>query len=159
MSEEEEYELIPVSPIKRLEKRIKKLEAERGVDVSSFFKELVSIVRMNQSLVNELAKASDSLRIELSKLPAKLDKLIENQNELLSFIKASAEEEKAAAPPVSKELIDRMDKLLESNTRIVEGQEAIRDLLERVCRSLRPLPPPPPFRRPLPKREVGEGTS
>jgi chromosome segregation ATPase len=148
MAEEEEYELIPVSPIKKLEARLKKLEAQRAVDISEFFKELISIIRMNQSLVNELAKASDSLRIELSKLPAKIDRLVESQSELIRFIKAAAEEERPAPPSELKAFIDRIDKLLESNARIVEGQEAIKGLLERICRRIAPPLPPPIVRRP-----------
>lgn len=145
---EEEYELIPVSPIKRLEKRVKRLEAERAVGASEFLREVISIIRMNQGLVNELVKASDSLRIELSKLPARLERLIETQDELLKLIKASAEEEKAAPPAELKVLIERLDKLIDSNQKIAEGQEAIKDALERVCRRL--LPPLPPL---LPRRK------
>ena len=89
--EDEEFELIPLSPIRRMEKRIDKLEnTTGGVDVREFFRELVAIIRMNQEIVGELAKSSDALRIELSKLPAKIDEVTKNLNKLLSYIRASA---------------------------------------------------------------------
>jgi Na+/phosphate symporter len=153
---EEEYELIPISPIKRLERRVKKLEAERGIDIREFFKELVAIVRMNQSLVNELAKASDTLRIEISKLPAKMDRLIENQNELISFIRASAKEEIAAPAETLKPLLEKMDKLIESNKKLVETTESVADILDEMRRKP-PVRLLPPLRRRLPPPKPASG--
>ena len=40
---EEEYELVPLSPIRRLEKRLERLEASRGVDVKEFLLSLIHI--------------------------------------------------------------------------------------------------------------------
>ena len=88
----EEFEIVPLSPIRRLEKRIEQLESMGGIDSRQILRDIISIVRMNQQLVDELAKANDALRIEISKLPARLEELINSLNELLSYIKASAEE-------------------------------------------------------------------
>jgi hypothetical protein len=146
---EEEYELIPISPIRRLEKRMEKVEAATGFDVREFFKELVSIVRMNQQLVDELAKANDALRIEISRLPGRIDELLGNLKELISFIRASATEE--AAPAVDlKPLLEKMDKLIEANKRLVEGNETIAAALEEIDKKLRrPVLPPIRKRKPV----------
>lgn len=143
--EEEEYELVPISPIRRLERRLDKLETgEAGITGKDFFKELVAIVRMNQQLVDELAKANDALRIEVARLPPKLDNLVEDLNELISFIKATAAEEAGVGePPESlKPLLEKMDKLIEGNKKISESYksvfEKVEDLEDRLKR--RPLP-------------------
>jgi hypothetical protein len=112
--EDEEYELIPMSPIRRLERRMRKIEESPGMDTRDFFKEIVEMVRMNQQIVDEIAKADDALRIEISKLPAKLDELISQLNELLSFIKASAVEESGPAESL-KPMLEKMDALIEGN--------------------------------------------
>lgn len=157
---EEEYELIPISPIRRLEKRIEELEATRpSIDVKEFFKELIDIIKMNQQIVDQLAKSSDALRIELSKLPGKMDELIKNMNELIVFIKASATAEEVApgiAPEIPKSLLDRLEQIAEGNRKMVELSQTIVTALEELDKKLkRPtLPPPslPPLKRPLPPR-------
>lgn len=137
--EKEEYELIPLSPLRRMEKRISELESAPSVDSSHFFKELVSIVRMNQELVEELAKANDSLRIEISKLPGKIEELIEDMKELISFIKASATEEMATPTGESlKPLLQRMDSLIEENKKIAEGTQVMIDSLDDMKKTRRP---------------------
>lgn len=152
--DDEEYELIPMSPIRRLERRIRKVEESPGVDSKDFFKELVQIVRMNQQIVDEMAKANDALRIEISKLPAKLDELISNLKELISFIKASAAEEVAPIGSL-KPMLEKMDALIEGNKKIVEGTQSMLEGMEELgdkikrkpmYRPRRLLPPPRPQR-------------
>lgn len=150
--DEEEFELVPLSPIRRLERRIEKLETSAGgLDVKEFFKELVAIIRMNQEIVDELAKANDALRIELAKLPPKLDEVASSLNELLSYIKASAvEESTSVSEEAFKPLVDKMDQLIEINKKIIESNENISSLLEAVEKKLKsPLPPRPPILKPL----------
>jgi len=82
-----------LTSLKRLEKRIEILEKSSGLDVRDFYRDAVSILRINQEIVAELVKANDSLRVEISKLPLKINELISKIDELLSLIKAAAEEE------------------------------------------------------------------
>ena len=150
--DEEEFELVPMSPIRRMEKRIDKLEnTTGGVDVREFFRELVAIIRMNQEIVDELAKSSDALRIELSKLPAKIDEVTKNLNELLSYIRAAAiEESTQISPETFKPLAEKLDKLIETNNKIIENDENVSGLLESIDKKLRPpLPPRPLLLKPI----------
>jgi hypothetical protein len=135
MAEAEEFELIPISPLRRLERRLEKMESTKGVDVKEFFNQLVDIVRMNQQLVDELAKANDAMRIEISKLPGRLDDLINNLNELISFIKASAGADagQAAAGGASLEpLLKKMDALIEGNKKIAQSNEAVLSSVDQL---------------------------
>ena len=150
--DDEEFELVPLSPIRRMEKRIDKLEnTTGGVDVREFFRELVAIIRMNQEIVDELAKSSDALRIELSKLPGKLDDVTRNLNELLSYIRAAAiEETTQISPDAFKPLTEKFDQLIETNKKMIESDENISALLESIDTKLRPpLPNRPPILRPI----------
>ncbi len=150
--EDEEFELVPMSPIRRMERRIDKLEnTTGGVDVREFFRELVAIIRMNQEIVDELAKSSDALRIELSKLPGKLDEVARNLNELLSYIKAaSVEETQQISQDTFRPLADKLDQLIETNKKIIENDDNVSGLLESIEKKMRqPLPPRPPFLKPL----------
>ncbi len=150
--EDEEFELVPLSPVRRLEKRIDKLEnTTGGVDVREFFRELVAIIRMNQEIVDELAKSSDALRIELAKLPAKLDEVARGLNELISYIKAAAVEESTGIPPDAfKPLTEKLDELVQTNRKMIENDENVSSLLESIEKKLKsPLLPRPPILRPL----------
>jgi hypothetical protein len=168
-SEEEEFELIPVSPLRRLEKRLERMEkgdaGGNNVNMQKFFSELVEIVRMNQELVDELAKANDSLRIEISKLPGRMDELIGNLNELLSFIKAAGvagpgmEADTSSKPGMDLEpLLKKMDQLIEGNKKIVETNDSMMSNIEMLSNRMKrpgmaPMPGGqrlPPLRKPLP---------
>ena len=135
-----EYELIPMSPVRRLEKRMERIESVSGVGnyPKDILDDIVDIVRMNQMLVDELAKSNDALRIELSKLPGRLDDLIINMKELVSFIKASGEQEVSAmTPDVMKPVVDKLDELVNSNKKVTERNEAMLELLDDVGKKMR----------------------
>jgi len=144
--EQEEFELIPLSPLRRLEKRIDQLESSSGGGSKDFIKEIVDIVRMNQQIVDELAKASDALRIELSKIPGKMDDLINDLHELISFIKASAVEEAPGLTNVQP-LVEKFDQLIQGNKKIVEINQSLLDSIQELQGSLKKqqLPPKPPL--------------
>jgi len=135
--EEKEYELIPVSPVRRLEKRIDQLEST-SESPRTIFKDIIDIVKMNQMLVDEMAKSNDALRIELSKLPGRLDDLITNLKEMISFIKASGE---AEAPGISKDtmkpVVDKLDEIVKTNKSLAEKNESMMDLLDEVGNKMR----------------------
>ncbi len=156
IEKDEEFELVPLSPIRRLEKRMEQLETSPAVNAKEFLSEIVDIVKMNQQLVDQLAKADDAMRIEISKLPGKIETLIETMTELLSYIKASAGEEGPsgpAGPSGPSPLAEKIDKLVEANQKMVEHNESMLSALENIGeRMRRPLPPMPPKKLIMPPR-------
>ncbi|MEM7825291.1 MAG: hypothetical protein QW412_00335 [Candidatus Aenigmatarchaeota archaeon] len=131
----EEVEIIPISPLRKLEKRIEKLEASMGsFDSRGIFKEVIEIVRINQQLVDELAKANDALRIEISKLPARIDELVVNLKELLNYIKVSIQEETS---PSFDPLTKRIERLIEQNQKIIDSNESVLNVLSEISEKLR----------------------
>ena len=150
--EREEYELIPISPLRKLEKRIEELEARKAaIDIKEFLKEIVDIVKMNQSLVNELVKANDALRIELSKLPGKIEEVTKSINELIGYIKAAAVEElpttaPGVPPETLKAMVEKMGEISKRDKKIAELMQAVASTLEELERRLRKPPAPPTAR-------------
>jgi len=141
---QEEFELIPVTPLRRLEKRIEELERKASINERELYREIIQIIRMNQEIVDALIKANDALRIELSKLPLKLEELTKKVEELIELIKMAGEEE--IKPTIdNKPLIEKIEKLTEINNKILENNEALISLLEEISKKLtRPIPPMPP---------------
>lgn len=147
-AEDQEFELIPMSPIRKLEKRLDQLEntGARGGS-PEFYKELVEIIRMNQVIVDEMAKANDALRIEISRLPSKLDSLISKMDEMLDMIKSSAGDEMGGDMSLGP-VVQKLDELIETNKKASEAmQSAIEDMQKSMKRPSLP-PPPPMFRKP-----------
>jgi chromosome segregation ATPase len=149
----EEYEMIPVSPLRRLEKRIEQLEAvSPAVDVKEIFREVVDVLRMNQQIVTEISKSNDALRLEISKLTINLQELTVRLNELLSYIKAAATEESFQPEDTTKGLKEKMNELVEANKKIAQSNEEMISILEEIEKKLsRPLMPMP-LRKPIPPK-------
>ena len=145
---DEEYELIPMSPIRRLEKRIDRVESSTGGQ--DIIREIIDIVRMNQQMVDQLAKANDALRIELAKLPAKIDELVASMKEIISFIKSSGEEETVGiTKEAMKPLVEKFDEMIKTNRSISEKNESMLELLDDIGKKLRR-----PTARHLPRRSL-----
>lgn len=139
--EEGEYELIPMSPIRRLEKRMNRLEESSTDSPKGIISDIIDIVRMNQQLVDELAKSSDALRIELSKLPGKLDELMMNVKELVSFIKTAGEAEVGGiSEEALKPLVEKMDEMVKTNKAISDKNDSMLGLLDEISKKLKSPP-------------------
>jgi pyruvate formate-lyase activating enzyme-like uncharacterized protein len=155
----DEYELVPMSPLRRMEKRIELLEQSGTMDGKEFYREMVDIIRMNQQIVDELAKANDALRIEISKLPSRMEDLISNMKELISFIKASASEE-TTTTTVSAPTNKKLEELIETNKKIVENNQAVLGVLEDLGKKLtKPQSPQMVMRRPMPTQPTQQRTA
>ena len=138
MENPDEYELVPVTPMRRMEKRIDRLESSTPIDTRGIMADVIEIVRMNQLLVDELAKANDALRIELSRLPGKLDEVITQLKDLISFIKASGEEEAAGVTQEAmKPVVDKLDEVVKTNKELSEKNDSLLELLDQIGKRLK----------------------
>ncbi|MBU5690119.1 MAG: hypothetical protein QXM68_02675 [Candidatus Aenigmatarchaeota archaeon] len=167
---DEEFEIIPVNPIRRLEKRIERLESYSVEDPKSIFKDIIEIVRMNQQIVDEMAKSNDALRVELSKIPGKLEELITDMRQLIAFIKASGESEQVGLDPnIMKPVVEKLEDLVQVNKTLADKNDAMMELFDelnkRLKRTTTPQPPanipvlqqakpPIPVRPPLPSQPL-----
>ncbi|MEM0480941.1 MAG: hypothetical protein QXQ14_02020 [Candidatus Aenigmatarchaeota archaeon] len=148
---EEEFEIVPVSPLRRLERRIERLEEQiKRESGSQFLKEIVDIIKVNQLIIDEVVKSNEALKLEISKLYPKLDSLVLQMQELLNFIKASAFQE-AIGEEAFKPLVKKMNEMVEllkdvslTNKQLVERLE----LLERRTREQK-QPAQLPIRLPI----------
>ena len=152
VTEESEYELVPMSPIRRLEQRLDRIESSSPIDSKSIFSDVIDIVRMNQQLVDELAKSNDAMRIELSKLPAKLDELIVNLKELITFVRASGETESiGVTQDTMKPVVDKLDEMVKTNKVISEKNDSMLELLDEMSKKMRR----PQLMRPMQQMQSG----
>lgn len=134
-----DYEVLPVTPIHKLEKRIKYLEEAGTVpQLQSLIGQIIELVRGNQQLVDQVVRADAELRNELSRLPGKLDELITTIKSFLNLVKIAGEEEVRGVSPESlKPLTDQFQKMLEQNQKLIEGNQAILESIESLGKKIK----------------------
>jgi|GEM_PF-1712475 len=120
--ESDDYEVIPVGPVKKLEERIRKMEREReGFAYEGFMREILELIESNQKLVDEIVKANDNLREELAKIPGKIDEMLKAWKEFIDILK-----EVGGAEATSTSLNENFNKLMEQNKEMIESIKSLK---------------------------------
>ena len=109
--EKEEYELVPLNPIRRLEKKVEELETVSKVRRSG--EEIIDILKTNQEIVDDLVKANSDLIKRVSDLTVSMDALSRKITDMLDRIDISAETEHSEETntQVEEELENRLKKI------------------------------------------------
>ena len=124
---EDEYEIIPTSPLRRLEKRIAELESSSSSsEMQKLTEEIIELIKSNQRIIDDIVKSDAELRNEISKIPGKIDELIGNMNEFMELLKTSATEETVTdiSKDVMQPLVNKMDELIQQNKKSTEVNQA-----------------------------------
>ncbi len=103
--EEDEYELIPLSPIRRLERRMAKFE-KTGTTLETT-RELIEIVRANQSVIDEMVKINSEMMKKVTDLLSSVGELTMKINDFMGRIEFAGNEE----PKAEAQRDERLDKL------------------------------------------------
>ncbi len=120
--ESDDYEVIPVSPLRKLEERMKKMERDReGFAYEGFMREILELIQSNQKLVDEIVKANDELRDELAKIPGKIDELLTTWKEFIDILK-----EIGGAEATSASVNNQFNKLMEQNREMLDTMKSIK---------------------------------
>ena len=134
---EEEYEVIPTSPIRRLEKRISRME---GVSSSSetrrLIEQIIELIKSNQRIIDDVIKADAELRHELSAIPGRIDELIANIHEFIDILRASASEEAGGKESLDP-LLKKISEMVEQNKKTQEIGQATLTSLETIDKRLK----------------------
>jgi len=86
--EDDDYEVVPTSPIRRLERRLSKVESSSsGSEVGRLIEQIIELVKSNQRVVDDVIKSDAELRNEISKIPGKIDELLSGMGEFLDLLK------------------------------------------------------------------------
>jgi len=139
---DEEYEVIPTSPIRKLEKRLAKIEAaSSSSEIQRLIEQIIELIKSNQRIIDDVIKADAELRNEISKVPGKIDELLDSMNEFMDLLKASATEETVSevSKDVMKPLVEKITEMVEQNKKIAETSEASLTNLGMIDKRLKRL--------------------
>jgi hypothetical protein len=140
----EEYEVIPTSPIRRLEKRMERVEdTSSNSQVQKLMEQVIELIKSNQRIIDDVVKANAELRDELSKIPGKTDKLLESMSEFMDLLRAASEEEGKASSGVTSEafkpLVDKLTELVEQNKKSLEANQTMLTAMDTIDKRLKRL--------------------
>lgn len=120
---DEEYQVMPLSPIRKLEKRIEDLEKQKeSGEYKGIIREVMSLVKSNQQIVDEIVKSNNELRRELEKIPSKVDQVLDQWEQFLEILK---EGEKHTAYQKSNQTTEKLEELIELNEELLESMDSI----------------------------------
>lgn len=129
---DDEYEIIPTSPLRRLEKRINQVERTSTTsETQRLVEQIIELIKSNQRIIDDVIKADAELRDEISKVPGKIDELLSSMHEFMEMLKTSATEETVTdiSKDVMAPLVNKMNELIEQNKKNVEvGQASLTSL-------------------------------
>ena len=138
--EEEEYEIVPVGPLRRMEKRMEKIE--KGTSSTDMVKELIEVVRTNQRIIDEVVKINSEMINRVSDLAGHVSQLTERMNDFLDRVEVGGEgqqpDQAQQQQKASEEMNERMQKL----------EKRINSVLLSSVRN-RPIRPTQMVRRPV----------
>ena len=121
---EEEYELIPMSPIRRLEKRMDKVE--RSGSATDIVKELIEFVRTNQHVVDDIVKINSELMTRVSDLSGSVKELTNKVNDFMGRLEASGSPGEEGGGDVESRMDDKLNKMEKKINSLVLGSLARR---------------------------------
>jgi methyl-accepting chemotaxis protein len=135
----ESYEIIPVTPLKKLEQRIERVEQTGTIpQLQSLINQIIELIRSNQKIVNDVIQANAELRNEISKLPPKIEELTNMMKSFISLVEAAGKEEVSGPSTESlKPLTEYMQKMVDQNQKLLEGNQSMIEQLDNISRKLK----------------------
>ncbi len=136
---EEEYELVPLSPIRRMEKRLERLE--KSGTSNEIMKELIDIVKMNQQIVDDVVRINSEMIKRVGELSETVGKSISKLDEFTSKIEMA--ENESQQPEQNTEMQTKLDRLEKRINALLASAP------RRPMAAARPMGRPMAARRPL----------
>ncbi len=145
-SDSDEYEIIAMTPLRRLERRLDQIEGGTSAkEINKLVDEMIELIKANQQIVDDLVRANLDLRNEISRLPGKMDELMGTLNEFVSLLKAASQEEVTGnSNDAMRPLAEGIGQLVEYGKKTVESNQAIIGSLDEIDKRLKRLYVVPP---------------
>ena len=141
-NDDEEYELVPISPIRRVEKRMADLEQRRGG--GEINKELIEMARINQEVVDDLVKTNSKMTTKIAEMIDSVEKLTDKISSFIDRVEVSGEETESTAnkEEQNRKLDDKLEKLEKRMNAMILTKGPMRRMPAMPQGPMRPRPLP-----------------
>ncbi|MFB6144716.1 MAG: hypothetical protein ABEJ98_05385 [Candidatus Nanohaloarchaea archaeon] len=140
----DDYEVVPVGPIRKLERRIDEIEAQKQEGSSSndeLIRDVLDIMKSNQKIVNDMTESTHELKNSVEDLTHKMDSVIDNMNQFMDLLEEASEADlegevmadvhSRIADAVGNELEGVAQDIKSSNKEVVENLEELNKSIQR----------------------------
>jgi chromosome segregation ATPase len=135
----DEYEVIPLDPIRKLERRIDEMEQKSELSrEEGLIRDVVDIMKTNQQMVNNMVDSTNNLKTSVEELTHKMDTIIDDIGEFLDLLEEASEasleqdinrniEDSLVSP-----LTNKMEEIVETNQQMLEGLSSVGEHLNKM---------------------------
>lgn len=155
---------MPLSPIRRLEKRLEAMETTKTTNnVEKFIDKVMDMVELNQKIIEDIVRSNQTMREDIGALIGKIDSLQSKVSSFVDIVQSAAESDVAQTAADStgetiKPVIERFETMSaqtqETNTRMLQSLESIEKLLRRPQMPAHSMPTNQTVREILARRGV-----
>jgi len=143
-SESDDYEVVPIGPIRKLERRIDSIEEEAGGGAGAneeVIRDVLDIMKSNQKIVNDMTESTHELKNSVEDLTHKMDEVVDNMNSFMDLLKDASEVDMEGEivgdmqGRIADAIGDRMDETVKemqnSNQEIVNALKDLEQTMKR----------------------------
>lgn len=143
----EDYEVVPVGPIRKLERRIDDMEEKAqqgsmgGGRNDELVRDVLDIMKSNQKIVNDMTESTHELKNSVEDLTHKMDEVIDDMNDFMDLLKDASEADlegevmqdvhARVADAVGDRMQDVADDMRESNQQVINHLEQLNESVRR----------------------------
>ena len=89
----DDFEVVPIGPIRKLERRIDDMEEQtrKGGTDDALIRDVLDIMKSNQKIVNDMTESTHELKNSVEDLTHKMDDVITNMNSFMDLLQEASE--------------------------------------------------------------------
>ncbi|MBC5792482.1 MAG: hypothetical protein H8Z69_00420 [Nanohaloarchaea archaeon] len=141
--EEDDYEVVPVGPIRKLERRIDEMEAQKtqGGRNDELVRDVLDIMKSNQKIVNDMTESTHELKNSVEDLTHRMEEVVENMNSFMDLLNEASETDlegevindvhNRVAEAVGNEMQGVADDIKQSNEQVITNLEELNKSIKR----------------------------
>ncbi len=161
-SGDEDYEVVPVGPIRKLERRIDDIQQEAqqnsgGGTHDELVRDVLDIMKSNQKIVNDMTESTHELKNSVEDLTHKMDEVVDNMNNFMVLLTEASEMdmegemvgdmEGRIADAIGTKMDDVAQDIQHSNQEVIEQLDNINSSLRKAYASQNNNSSPPSTNR------------
>lgn len=146
---DDDYEVVPVGPIRKLERRIDEMEKQSSGSRTDdeLIRDVLDIMKSNQKIVNDMTESTHELKNSVEDLTHKMDSVIDNMNSFMDLLKEASEADlegeviqdvhSRVADAVGNEMEEVASDIQQSNQQVIQNLEELNKSIKRSYTSQR----------------------
>jgi archaellum component FlaC len=147
-TKDDDYEVVPVGPMRKLERRMDELEqtAKNSESDPELIRDVLDIMKSNQKVVNDMTESTHQLKNQVEDLTHKMDEVVDNMNSFMDLLKEASEMdmegevvsdmESRIAESVGKSVGSRMQDVASG---IQESNQQVADMMQQMNQNIENL--------------------